>query len=318
MGSKRKLAKEIVSFILKENPNCKYIYDLFGGGGAISFEAIQRPQIKQVFYNEFNAGVVNLLKDIKTIGIRDEYYKWVDRDTFLEYKNKDCWKGGLIKTCWSFGNDQNSYIFGKEIEEDKRLLHEVIVNDCFESLSKFNQKFKTDIKLNDECSILEKETMKQKRLRICGEMRRNSRRLDMEQLQRLQNLQQLERLQQLEQLQRLQNLQQLERLNITNLSYEQVEISTPPDETIVYLDPPYEDTKNYQKGISHEELYKWINESPHKIYLSSYESPLPCVKEIKHRSTLSSTANNEVVEKIFTNDYDSPTSDYRKEVWNLF
>ena len=36
--------------MLKENPNAKYFYDLFGGGGAMSFDALQRPQLKQVFY----------------------------------------------------------------------------------------------------------------------------------------------------------------------------------------------------------------------------------------------------------------------------
>ena len=37
MGSKRKIAPKIVDFILDQNPDCKYIYDLFGGGGAVSF-----------------------------------------------------------------------------------------------------------------------------------------------------------------------------------------------------------------------------------------------------------------------------------------
>ena len=32
MGSKREIAKDLVDFILKENPNCKYVYDLFAGG----------------------------------------------------------------------------------------------------------------------------------------------------------------------------------------------------------------------------------------------------------------------------------------------
>ena len=62
MGSKRKLAKPIIDYILANNPNTKYIYDLFGGGGAISFEALKRKKIKQVHYNELNTGVVELLK----------------------------------------------------------------------------------------------------------------------------------------------------------------------------------------------------------------------------------------------------------------
>ena len=33
MGSKRRLAKPILGYILKHNPNTKYLYDVFGGGG---------------------------------------------------------------------------------------------------------------------------------------------------------------------------------------------------------------------------------------------------------------------------------------------
>ena len=44
MGSKRKLASKIVDYMLDNNPDCKYVYDLFGGGGAISFEAIDQCQ----------------------------------------------------------------------------------------------------------------------------------------------------------------------------------------------------------------------------------------------------------------------------------
>jgi site-specific DNA-adenine methylase len=45
MGSKRKLSKKIVNFILEKNPDCKYVFDLFGGGGAISFEFLKYEQI---------------------------------------------------------------------------------------------------------------------------------------------------------------------------------------------------------------------------------------------------------------------------------
>lgn len=65
MGSKRQLASKIVDKILELQPNTKYVYDLFSGGGAISFEFLQRPQIEKVFYNELNTGVVELLKDIQ-------------------------------------------------------------------------------------------------------------------------------------------------------------------------------------------------------------------------------------------------------------
>lgn len=37
MGSKRKLAGDILHFITQRNPGMTDFYDLFGGGGAVSF-----------------------------------------------------------------------------------------------------------------------------------------------------------------------------------------------------------------------------------------------------------------------------------------
>lgn len=65
MGGKRRLASKIVDKIMLDNPNCKYFYDLFGGGGAVSFEAMQRGL--NVTYNELNSGVVKLLEKIRVL-----------------------------------------------------------------------------------------------------------------------------------------------------------------------------------------------------------------------------------------------------------
>lgn len=79
MGSKRKLAEPIITYILAHNPTAKYIFDLFGGGGAISFEALKRKQFLEVHYNELNTGVVELLKKIQTDGVTPEFYNWIHK-----------------------------------------------------------------------------------------------------------------------------------------------------------------------------------------------------------------------------------------------
>jgi len=286
MGSKRSLAPKILDFILQENPNCKYIYDLFGGGGAISFEAIQRPQIEKVFYNELNTGVTELLKKIQSDGVTDDFYEWISREDFMKYKGGDCWKSGLAKTCWSFGSNQSSYLFGKDIEDDKRLLHEIIVNKCSKSVSEFEKKFGMEI----HNEFLVGDTINARRLSVLRLIKSLSKeRNGLEQLQGIQHLE------------RIQRLEQLKHLHISNKSYKAVEISTPVGDTVVYLDPPYADTATYQCRISHEDLYEYIEKSPYKIYLSSYESHLPCVLEIEHRSKLSQTKNKKTIEKLFTN-----------------
>ena len=85
MGSKRKLSKPIIDYILANNPRTNYFYDLFGGGGAISFEALKRKKIKKVHYNELNNGVVELIKKIRDDGVTDEFYKWIGKDIFNKH-----------------------------------------------------------------------------------------------------------------------------------------------------------------------------------------------------------------------------------------
>jgi site-specific DNA-adenine methylase len=290
MGSKRKLASQIVNFILEQNPNTKYFYDLFGGGGSISFDAVQRLQVERVFYNEFNTGVVSLLKDIKENGVRKEYYDWVSRKEFHEFKDKDCWKAGLIKTCWSFGNSQKGYLFSQENEKLKRPIHEIIVNKSKKERDFFYKKYglfiPEDLFDNDK-------SIHERRLDV---IRFIKKRIDLEQLGRLQQLEQLEQLGRLQQLGRFQNLE------IYNLSYDKVKIETPIEQTVIYCDPPYKGTGKYEKDIDHEKFFDFVKNSPFKIYVSGYDFDLSCVLEMEHRVTLSSTNNSKkIIEKLFCN-----------------
>jgi site-specific DNA-adenine methylase len=278
MGSKRKLAGKLVDYILSENPNTKYVYDLFGGGGAMSFEFLQRPQIEKVFYNELNTGVAELLKKIKNDGVTADFYKWISREDFHKLKNNNDWIGGLVSTCWSFGNNQRTYMFGEKNELLKKPLHEIVVNRDIDSIKEFENL--TGILIPKE--LLSEEKIIDRRLAVMRYIKK-TKRSDLEQLEQLQ---QLQRLEQLEQLQRLQQLV------ITNLDYMDVCINTPINETIIYLDPPYVNTEKYACGINHNDLYEWISKCKYKIYLSSYESPMNCVFSVEHRSTLSATNNS--------------------------
>lgn len=288
MGSKRKLAKPIINYILANNPNTKYFYDLFGGGGAMSFEALKRKKIKQVSYNELNAGVVELIKKIKKDGITDEFYEWIDREAFHDLKNKDTWKGGLVATCWSFGNNKDKgYLFSEDNEKIKKPLHNIIVNKCQDSIDEFYEL--SGLLINYDLLIA--DSINQRRLDVMNFVKKN----------KSERLQQLERLTQLQQLTQVENLLRVENLSISNLSYEDVIINTPISETIIYLDPPYQNTAKYKHDIDFDKLFDYIENSPYKIYISSYDMPFEVVAEFEHRSTLSATANNKVIEKLFCN-----------------
>jgi site-specific DNA-adenine methylase len=306
MGSKRKLAKPIIDYILSNNPNTKYFYDLFGGGGAMSFEALQRKKIKQVYYNELNTGVVELIKKIKNDGIADEFYQWIDRDTFHNNKDNNDWFGGLVATCWSFGNNKDKgYLFSEDNEKIKKPLHNIIVNRCEDSIKEFH--LLSGLLIAKD--LLRADTINQRRLDVMNFLKKSNvknnmtkcGRFDIECLQNIERLAQLERLNQLQQLTQIESLSRVESLSISNLSYEDVITNTPIDETIIYLDPPYKSTTKYHHDIDFDKLYEYIRKSPYKIYISSYDMPFKECEQFKHRCTLSATSNNKVVEKLFCN-----------------
>ena len=324
MGSKRSIAKNIVDTIIFCNPNVKYIYDLFGGGGAISFEFLQRKNIKKVIYNELNTGVTELLKYIQKNGVTPDFYNWIDRETFHKYYKDNTWFGGLIKTCWSFGNNQKSYLHGKEIEMYKKNYHLVVVNNenRIKEMCNYIEKYVFEkYKIKEKCilTLPIKKTIHERRLEIRRQiveyqkkckLEKFSRLKQLEQLQQLQQLQQLEqleqfsRLQQVEQLEQLERLQQVERseqLEIQNKSFENVKIDTPMEETIIYLDPPYKNTSKYQIEIDHEFLNEYIKNSKYKIYISSYQSKFFEIESFIKTCVMSQKYNNKVIEKLFCN-----------------
>jgi len=297
MGSKRKLAPKILTKIMTDNPNTQYIYDLFGGGASISLMALQLKQIKKVHYNEFNPAIVNLLKYIIDNGITQEFYKWVSREEFKKNHDRTDWYGGLLKTVWTFGNNQKAYLFGKDIEKDKKMLHKIVVDNDVKYIEIFKNRYKMVFDVDIIHNTFSKKNIEDRRT-IIARLVKNK--LDEKDIDRMQ---QLERIQQLQQLTQLEQLSRLEQLSISNLSYEQVEINTPIDETIIYLDPPYKDTASYNKVIDFKKLKKFIDNSPYKIYLSEYQNTynMKLVKEYKHRGLLSGSVNKEIVEKLFWN-----------------
>ena len=123
----------------------------------------------------------------------------------------------------------------------------------------------------------------------------------LESLESLQSLQRLQSLERLESLERLQSLQRLQRLEVTRLDYRAVKI---PAGSVVYADPPYRNTSGYVCGeFDHDAFYAWCMEQPFDIYISEYSMPTEFheVLAIPHRSRLSGTANNAVVERLYCN-----------------
>jgi len=114
-------------------------------------------------------------------------------------------------------------MYGKEIEEDKHLLHNIVVNQCSKSLETLNKKYNINVSIPIENTINERRLSFQKTFIEYK---------DNKELHKIVNFggyspgvisQHLQSLEHLENL----GVLDLKKLNITNLSYEEVEINTP-------------------------------------------------------------------------------------------
>ena len=129
MGSKNKLAEEIVNFL----PQKKGLVDLFGGGGAISVCAGQSGKYKKIIYNELNTLIAETFQKALN-GDYENERRWVSREEFEKLKKTD----GYVAICFSFSNNCNTYMYGPKIEPYKRAYHYAIVFDDFRP---FNELF---------------------------------------------------------------------------------------------------------------------------------------------------------------------------------
>ena len=289
MGSKRKICNELFQKMLEIKPNAKYFFDLFGGGGSMSFFALQIGL--KTHYNEKQKGLVDLInyildrsknKQSGKFGIfPDDFYKFITREEFAVLKDEDSIKGQFARICYSFGNNQKGYLFG-DIEELKRLAHDIVVFRNENALAEFNQKNNSNFVLSG------KKTWNERRLDFMAQIPRASK---------------IEQLQQLQQLERLEQLERLPAFSISNLDFQEVKIETPVVETIIYLDPPYRGAYGYLEEVLHSEIDSYFLNSPYSCFMSEYNAPFDSVLEIKKESLLNNTKAEKkvVIEKLFYN-----------------
>lgn len=271
VGSKKKISKKIVEIIKQNFGTDKTVYDVFGGGGAITAELMINGI--DVVYNDLDKTITDMFNRVLT---KDrEWIKTliVSRDEFFNIRSKEnkTVDDELKLLVNSFGNDRRTYLYAKATSDTKyNLAVEIIKKDNV--FSGYNQTYTY------------KNAIKE---------------LNNEQLERLQQLQQLEQLQRLQQLERLQ--QTFETKNKDYKHFSNVKNS------ILYLDPPYEnsDTSKYKSQINYQEFYEWAYEMSKNnvVLISSYEvsdTRLEAVYEFETaRSTLSGGMFGKRTEKLF-------------------
>ena len=112
----------------------------------------------------------------------------------------------------------------------------------------------------------------------------------------------LQSLQRLQSLQSLQSLESLQSLDIKQGSYLDYVYE---DGDIVYCDPPYEGTYNYDKtDFNHAEFYDWVASRPYKVYFSSYEISDKRFYKVwseKKRKLMCGSCSDKVTEYLYCN-----------------
>lgn len=225
-GSKKKISKKIVEIIKQNFGTDKPIYDIFGGGGAITAECILNGL--EVHYNDLDKDITSAFE--RVISQDREWIKTliISRTEFFEIKEKEnkTTDDFLKLLVNSFGNNKKDYLHSKENSDLKyNLAKEIIENHDVFSCYKQTETYK-EVTSGTEWDWFNVKQEKHKTL------------------EQLQYLQQVER------------LQQINKVKATNKSYQDFsKISG----TILYLDPPYEGTaqNSYINSFNSQEFYDW-------------------------------------------------------------
>ena len=277
-GSKKKISKKIVEIIKQNFGTEKPVYDIFGGGGAITAECLLNGL--EVHYNDLDHTITDMFQ--RVLATDREFLKTliVSRNEFFKIRDKEnkTIDDELKLLVNSFGDNRINYLYNKKNSDFKYNLAMEIINnhDTFENYRKTETYLKSR-------KAFEGQTYKT----------------------RMHPLERIQQLQQLQQLERLQNID-INNLEITNHDYKRFSYLS---DAIIYLDPPYEKTHLNGYSINNfdsKAFYDWAYKMSKKniVLISSYEisdERFECVYEFKNaRSTFSpKTCRGIKSEKLF-------------------
>ena len=290
MGSKNTIAEWVISNL----PNAETLYDLFGGGGAITHCAAESGKYNKIVYNELNSVIYQLFRDAVR-GQLEKETRWIDRQTFNDLKDIN----GYIANVWSFGNKGTHYLYSKEIEPWKKAFHYAVMHEDYSyfKLMGIDDILLTGLypherRLELRAQILKnKDEYKEKYIKWYVEHFLNEN-IDVLHFNHDLNLN-IEHLERLERIQRLEHIERIGTLCTLNTSYENVHIS---NNSIIYCDIPYNGTEEYKDCIfNYEKFYDWSCSQKVPVYISEYnidDDRFEIVAEKQRRSTMCSKNNN--------------------------
>lgn len=285
IGSKKKIAKKLIEIIKQNFGIDKTVYDLFGGGGAVTLEC--KLQGIDVVYNDIDPISGQMIQ--KILSEDREYLKTLicSREEFFQIRDKedkttDDYLKLLIN---SFGNNNQDYLYSKKHSDIKyRLAKEIIKkHDCFYGY-KQTETFKDFVRSENNFKLVGWDKKPEK-------------------LQILVGLQRLQQIGRINQLVSIQDSKGTKEIKIHSKDYKEF---SDIKNSIIYLDPPYKKTKKAYKhnNLNYEEFYIWckVMSKDNIVLISGYEMPddFEVVYEFKKaRSTFQGGNNGKSYEKLF-------------------
>ena len=301
IGSKNGIAKWVVDQL----PSATNLYDLFGGGGAITHRAVEVGRWDNIYYNDINPRVIQLFKDAVAGKYRDEK-RWISREDFFALKDTDYY----VALCWSFGNNCKDYLYSKQIEPYKKALHYARVLGDVSLLRQMG--------IDGDGSRLwisrHKEQVRKALAQFTPPIK-----CDSNTILQSQGSEALERLQRLQGLEQLERLQRLQSLHYCSKSYDEF---TFEDNSVIYCDIPYSKTDApYVKGFDQEKFYAWCERQTQLTIISEYNMPQDRFTAIayKAKSILASNKGDigKVTEKLFVPNHQLQLWDEMKMIKTL-
>jgi len=99
-------------------------------------------------------------------------------------------------------------------------------------------------------------------------------------------------------------IENIKSVEFRSCSYDELEI---PDNSIIYCDIPYKDTKQYasSKDFNHDKFWDWcrdMSKNGHKVFISEYQAPndFKCVWEKEVTNSMNTSKTYKPTERLFT------------------
>ena len=259
-GSKNRLAEKIVRHLPEADP----LVDVFFGGGAITHCAMVHGKFKNYIANDIRTTPQFFKEYIE--GKYSNDLRWISSDDFAK-ASRDDW---FVRLLWSFSNNCNCYLYGKNTEAYKKAFHYVVCFDDFSLLEELYCDFVRN-KVKEHLEGIPLKSWNDRRLAAMhgvkelialhpDELTRNDFRCStdtgcniqqpLERVYHIDNLIRNTRLMHLERLNRISDLNvSTHNLHCYNLDYHML-TDIIPDNSVIYLDPPYKGTFDYSESSS--------------------------------------------------------------------